>query len=113
MRQWPIPDWLRTDVSRAARADCTAGDATYQMGRLLGYLAAALRSGVAVFGGAAAIISMAPPATSAWVLPAAAINVGWASVVAWITITRGLVTWVMMADVALTSGLCLGLVRLV
>ncbi|MGW4065496.1 sensor histidine kinase [Amycolatopsis sp. NPDC004747] len=113
MRVQPIPDWLRTDVSRAAQAGAVVGDATYQLGRLLGYLAAALRGGVAVVGGAAAVISMAPPATPAWVLPSAAINVGWASTLAWITATRGLVTWVMTTDIVLTSGLCLGLGRLV
>jgi signal transduction histidine kinase len=113
MRLRSIPDWLRTDVSRVAQASAVADDATYQMGRLLGYLVTALRGGVAVVGGAAAIISMAQPATPAWVLPAAVINAGWASVVAWITVIRGLVTWVMMTDIAVTIGLCLGLARLV
>jgi hypothetical protein len=67
MRIPSAPVWLASDIGRppivdgVERLDGAAGDATRAMGRVLGFCAMAVRGGVGVLGGFAAVLGMSAP----------------------------------------------------
>jgi len=67
---------------------------------------------VAIVGGVAGLIGVAPSASLAWVVPAVVFNVAWAAFFAYIAIVRGLVSWLMAADVVVAVGFGLAQARL-
>jgi len=69
--------------------------------------AVALRSGVAVFGAVAALISMTPPVSPATTVPVVVGTFLWAAIFAWIATTRGAPIWLMVIDVAVSTSCCL------
>jgi signal transduction histidine kinase len=103
------PRWYRswTWQPDSVAAPGGPGPATYAITRLAGVVAAALRGGIAVVGAAAALIGMAPPASPAWVVPAATVSCLWAALFARRAVTRGLSTALVLGDAALTCVLAL------
>ncbi len=96
--------WLRTAVRPP---DGHPAPATYVMERLAAGVAAALRATVAVLGGTAALLGLAPPARPGWVIGAIAASLLWTVLFGWLVLRGGLRTWVTCVDIALTSALCL------
>jgi signal transduction histidine kinase len=82
------------------------GPAGYAMRWIAAWFAVVLRGGIAVLGGVAALVGVARPGSLTWVVPAVAVNVGWAAVFAWVALTRGLRGWLVVIDVLLTTVLC-------
>lgn len=82
------------------------GPATYAMRRIAAWFACALRDAVALVGSVAALVGVAPPASLGWVLPAVAVNVGWAALFSFVALTRGLRAWLVTIEVLLTTTLC-------
>jgi len=105
-----VARWFGTWLWSAPTDARAGGPATYALRRLAGWTGAAARSGVAVVGGVAGLIGVAPPASLAWVVPAVLLNVAWAAFFAYVAIVRGLVSWLMAADVvvAVVFGLAQG-----
>ncbi len=95
--------WLRATIRPPGGHPAPA---TYVMDRLAAAVAALLRVSVAVVGGAAAIVGLAPPARPAWVYPAVGLSLLWSLAYARLALRSGLRTWSTLADVALTTGLC-------
>jgi signal transduction histidine kinase len=82
------------------------GPATYAMRRLAAWFACALRDAVAVVGSVAALVGVARPGSLTWVVPAVAVNIGWAALFTWVALTRGLRAWLVIIEVLLTTTLC-------
>src|SRR5215207_4169762 len=76
--------------------------------RLLARCAVGLRSGAAAAGGAAALAGLAAPAAAGWVAVAVVLGTAWAALHAAVLLRRWR-PWPVLADVAVTAGLCLGL----
>jgi signal transduction histidine kinase len=105
---------LATDTARAEALNVlSSAEATVALGRLLGYVVVAVRGGVAAVGAVAALISMSPPATPVWVVPAVAINCLWAAAFVAVVLRVGLRPWALVVDVLLSLAFALGQVHLV
>ena len=105
---------LATDTARAEALNVlSSAEATVALGRLLGYVVVAVRGGVAGVGAIAALISMSPPATPVWVIPAVAINCLWAAAFAAVVLRWGLRPWAPLVDVLLSLAFAVGQVHLV
>src|SRR5512142_2874214 len=83
------------------------GPAGYAEVRLAGAVGAALRLGIALVGGVAALLDLAPPARAAWVVPAVALSCAWAVLFGVVALRDGLRTPLLLGELALTSALCL------
>jgi signal transduction histidine kinase len=82
------------------------GSAGYAMRWIAAWFAAALRGGIAVLGSVAALVGVARPGSLTWLVPAVAVNVGWAALFTWVALTRGLRSWLVVIEVLLTTALC-------
>ncbi|MEV8517181.1 ATP-binding protein [Dactylosporangium sp. NPDC051484] len=100
--------WIVPDVNNAEAAPAAAA-----LDRVTALCGAAMRTTVAVAGAAAALASIAAPASVEWVLPAVTVSLAWSGLFAWYALRRGLASWLMAADVAITACLCLIQGRLV
>jgi hypothetical protein len=95
---------LATESARGEQLSLSSSaEATVALGRLMGYVIIVVRAGVAGVGAIAALISMAPPATPGWVVPAVTINCGWAAAFVVVVLRRGLRPWLMVVDVLLST----------
>ncbi len=81
--------------------------ATYLMQRLAADVAALLRVVVALVGGAAALIGLAPPASPRWVLPAVVASLLWSLLFGAVALRRRLSTPLTLLDLLGTVTLCL------
>lgn len=100
---------LATDTARAEALNVlSSAEATVALGRLMGYVVVAVRGGVAGVGAIAALISMSPPATPAWVIPAVTVNCLWAALFAAVVLRWGLRPWSLVVDMllSLTFAVC-------
>src|SRR4051812_2942942 len=93
--------------------DHSARPATYAMNRLAGLVAAVMRGGIGFVGAAAALVGLGPPASLLWGVPAGILASVWSAGFCWFAVRRGLTTWAMATDVALSAAGCLLLGRLV
>ncbi len=107
-----VARWFGTWLWSAPSDARAGGPAAYALRRLAGWTGAAARGGVAIVGGVAGLIGVAPSASLAWVVPAVVFNVAWAAFFAYIAIVRGLVSWLMAADVVVAVGFGLAQARL-
>lgn len=82
-------------------------DAQAALDRVTALAGASMRGAVAVLGGVAAVAGLAPPVSLPVVLVAVAVSVLWSAVFALITVRHGVLGWVMLVDIALTTALCL------
>jgi signal transduction histidine kinase len=107
--------WLSTDLGRPPLDDGTdgAGDATRAVSRVLGFCTIALRGGVGLLGAVSAIVGIGGPVSAAWVVPFALGQLVWAGLFVVEVARRGLRTWVLVIDLAVTVTLCLCQLRLV
>jgi signal transduction histidine kinase len=101
-----LPGVLAPGLSARAPGASAEGPATYAMRRIAAWFACALRDAVALVGGVAALVGVAPPASLGWVLPAVAVNVGWAALFTFVALTRGLRAWLVTVEVLVTTALC-------
>src|SRR6266540_997983 len=107
-----VARWFGTWLWSAPSDARAGGPAAYALRRLAGWTGAAARGGVAIVGGVAGLIGVAPSASLAWVVPAVVFNVAWAAFFAYVAIVRGLVSWLMAADVVVAVGFGLAQARL-
>ncbi|WP_428965870.1 sensor histidine kinase [Micromonospora fluostatini] len=75
--------------------------------RITARCGAAMRTTVAVVGGAAALVGIVAPVRPAPAVVAVLVSVGWSAVFAWVASTTGLRGWLMTVDLAVTALLCL------
>jgi signal transduction histidine kinase len=101
-----LPGALGPEGPELSFGPSTESPASYAMRRLSAWFACALRDAVAVVGSIAALVGVAPPGSLTWVLPAVAVDIGWAALFTWVALTRGLRTWLVVIEVLLTTALC-------
>lgn len=68
-----------------------------------------MRAGEAVVFVPAALATAVPPVSLTWLVPTLVAFTVWAAVFAWTAFTRGLRTWLVLGDIAVTCGICLAI----
>jgi signal transduction histidine kinase len=76
-------------------------------------LAAGVRGALAVIAIPVALLGAAPPVSAGWLATALTGVVAWTVFYAYVSLTRGLIAWLIALDVLVASGLCLAMDRLV
>ncbi|GIH16297.1 sensor histidine kinase [Rugosimonospora africana] len=101
-----LPGAQAPDAPEHTPGSSSQKPATYALRKLTAWFACALRDAVAFVGSVAALVGVARPGSLPWVLPAVALNIGWAALFTWVALTRGLRAWLVAVEVLLTTTLC-------
>ena len=104
-----MSSWYLSFGGRPAAAGRSARDGAE---RVVAVVAVALRLVVAVMGGLAAVLGIAPPARPSWVYPAVVANLLWACGFGLLVRRLGLRGWLVAVDLGVICVLCLTQVRL-